>query len=45
MVAQGAITTSIALEKLDLLRTVINPRLGLPKSECDARIIAWQDAN
>jgi predicted nucleic acid-binding protein len=43
MVEQKTITGKMALEKLDHLRTNINPRLGLPKHECDSRIIAWQN--
>ena len=41
MVANGVITGAIALEKLALLRDVINPHLGLPKTECELRINAW----
>jgi len=41
MVEQTTITGAIAIEKLEHLRTTINPRLGLPKHECDVRINAW----
>ncbi len=43
MVGQKTITGKMALEKLDHLRTNINPRLGLPKHECDSRINTWQN--
>lgn len=43
MVAQATITGKTALKKLDHLRTNINPRLGLPKHECDSRINTWQN--
>ncbi|MEY3499600.1 MAG: hypothetical protein RL308_1269 [Bacteroidota bacterium] len=43
MIAQATITGEMALEKLYHLRTNINPRLGLPKNECDSRIITWQN--
>ena len=33
----------IAIQKLDELCTVVNPRLGLPNNECQKRIKLWRD--
>lgn len=43
MVEQKTITGEMAVEKLSYLRTNINPRLGLPKHECDIRIKTWKN--
>ncbi len=32
-----------AIQKLDELRKVVNPKLGLPNSECQKRIKLWSD--
>jgi predicted nucleic acid-binding protein len=41
LVAECKITGATAILKLKELRETINPRLGLPKHECDARIELW----
>jgi len=43
MVKEGVITGTIAIEKLNYLREVINPWLALPKNECDIRIDMWKE--
>lgn len=42
MVAAKAITGQRASEKLDELIVSINPKLGLPKDECNRRKMLWQ---
>lgn len=41
LVEHQAISGVLAIEKLKELREVINPRLGLPRLECENRIAAW----
>jgi len=43
MVKERVITGTIAIEKLNYLREVINPWLALPKNECDIRIDMWKE--
>ena len=45
MVEYGFITGLEAIDKLNLLRDEINPRLGLPHGECEARIMKWKKQN
>lgn len=42
MVETSVISPLVAIEKLTELREVINPRLNLPKAECDSRIELWR---
>jgi predicted nucleic acid-binding protein len=42
MVETSVITPQIAIEKLTELREVINPRLNLPKIECENRLELWR---
>jgi hypothetical protein len=41
LVENGLLTGSRAIEKLDELCNVVNPKLGLPQSECQKRIKKW----
>lgn len=41
LVDRSIFNGKIATEKLNELCTVINPKLGLPKNECQKRIKAW----
>ena len=41
LVEKSIFTGKIAIEKLDKLRTVVNPKLGLPENECQKRIKVW----
>lgn len=43
MVEADTITGSRACEKLKELCEIINPKLGLPKSECSKRISKWSN--
>lgn len=43
MVIEEKINGKTALEKLEHLITTVNPRLGLPKNECENRISLWQN--
>lgn len=43
MVGDHSITPQAAIVKLTELRTVINPKLGLPTNECERRVRVWQD--
>ena len=43
MVGIQSITPQVAIEKLTELRTVINPKLGLPANECERRLKVWQE--
>lgn len=42
MVEQQTLTGPMAIQKLIELREKVNPRLGLPKQECDTRIAKWK---
>ncbi len=42
LVEQGIIAGNQAVEKLRVLIEEINPRLGLPPKECEARLAAWK---
>ncbi len=42
MVEASTITPQNAIDKLTELREVINPRLNLPKIECDNRLEMWR---
>lgn len=42
MVEANTITTQNAIDKLTELREVINPRLNLPKIECENRLELWR---
>jgi predicted nucleic acid-binding protein len=42
MVETAIITPQVAVEKLTELREVINPRLNLPKIECENRLELWR---
>ncbi len=42
LVEQRIITGSHAVAKLKILTEEINPRLGLPVSECETRLEAWR---
>jgi len=42
LVEQGIIAGNQAVEKLRVLIEEINPRLGLPPKECEARLEAWK---
>ncbi|NEW85532.1 MAG: PIN domain-containing protein [Mariniphaga sp.] len=42
LVAQNLISAAVAIDKLAELREIINPRLGLPKAECENRITVWK---
>ena len=42
MVEKSAISPQNAIDKLTELREVVNPRLNLPKHECDQRIALWE---
>jgi len=42
MIAENTITTQHAIEKLTELREVVNPRLNLPKIECENRLELWR---
>lgn len=41
LVENDLLTGSRAIEKLDELCNVVNPKLGLPQSECQKRIKKW----
>jgi len=41
MIIERTITPQYAIDKLSELREVINPRLNLPKLECENRIQMW----
>ncbi len=41
LVDKSVFTGKIATEKLNELCTVVNPKLGLPKNECQKRIRLW----
>jgi len=43
MIEAQTISGATAIEKLQELREVINPRLGLPKHECENRISRWKN--
>ena len=43
LVDGGILPGSRAIEKLEKLRTVINPKLGLPENECKRRIGLWDE--
>lgn len=43
LVSSKVISGSIAIQKLTKLINEINPRLGLPKQECEARIKVWNN--
>jgi len=42
MIAENTITPQYAIEKLTQLREVVNPRLNLPKIECENRLELWK---
>ncbi len=42
LVANGLISGEEATGILDRLTTAVNPRLGLPKEECQTRILLWK---
>jgi predicted nucleic acid-binding protein len=42
MIEQGTIAPVQAIRKLKELREQVNPRLNLPKSECETRIENWE---
>lgn len=42
MVEENTISPAEAISKLTELRESINPRLSLPKAECDSRIAIWE---
>lgn len=42
MVEASIITPQVAIKKLTELREVINPRLNLPKIECETRLELWR---
>lgn len=42
MVADSVITPQLAMEKLTELCDVVNPRLNLPKTECENRFELWR---
>ena len=42
IVAHGIITGNQAIEKLKMLIEEVNPRLGLPIRECEARFAIWR---
>lgn len=42
MVETNALTPQNAIDKLTELREVVNPRLNLPKIECDNRLELWR---
>lgn len=41
MVKVNAISPDKAIDKLNELRTTINPKLGLPPNDCDMKIKTW----
>jgi len=41
LVNKAIFTGKIAIQKLDELCTVVNPKLGLPEKECQKRIKLW----
>lgn len=43
LVENGLLTGTRAIEKLDELCNVVNPKLGLPQSECQKRIKKWEN--
>ena len=43
MIIERTITPQYAIDKLSELREVINPRLNLPKLECENRIQMWTE--
>lgn len=42
LVEHGLVSGTEAINKLNLLNDEINPRLGLPPKECEARVLAWR---
>ncbi len=42
LISENKIAGSTAIEKLSALCDIINPRLNLPKSECESRISNWK---
>jgi len=42
MIAENTITPQNTINKLTELREVVNPRLNLPKIECESRLKAWK---
>lgn len=42
MIEQGTIAPVQAIRKLNELREQVNPRINLPKSECETRIENWE---
>jgi len=42
MITENTITHQHAIEKLTELREVVNPRLNLPKTECENRLELWR---
>lgn len=42
MLEQNTLTGAVAILKLAELREKINPRLGLPRQECETRIAYWK---
>lgn len=42
MIEEETITPLLAINKLTELRELVNPRLNLPKSECESRIEKWK---
>lgn len=44
LVDKSILSGSTAIEKLNELCHVINPKLGLPKNECNKRIKSWEKA-
>lgn len=43
MVKTNAISPYNAIDKLNELRTTINPKLGLPQNDCDLKIKTWSE--
>jgi predicted nucleic acid-binding protein len=42
LVEQGIVEGNLAVDKLSMFIEEINPRLGLPPKECEARLAAWK---
>lgn len=43
MVRTKVLSSKNAIDKLNELRTTVNPKLGLPQSDCDLKIKAWSE--
>jgi len=45
LVSEGILPGKRAIEKLEELQKIINPKLGLPEDECRKRIRRWNESD